>query len=118
MGNLAKTKYHLGLSDKYLVEAKTLFEYKQYLLAVDALSRSNAHMQMIDGFLDKAQSEGKDTTLWKESVKEAKLAHIEVLEAILIFVPESFEWRPEKDSPTSLSLHDLLEESILMRVAR
>ena len=33
-GDFGQFKYNLGLSDKYLVEAKTLFEYKQYLLAI------------------------------------------------------------------------------------
>jgi len=44
-GSITRYKYHLSLADKYLVEAKTLFEYKQYLLAVDALERSDREFQ-------------------------------------------------------------------------
>src|SRR5450759_5012191 len=38
-GNIAQIKYHLALSDKYLIEAKTLMEYKQFLLGTDDLRR-------------------------------------------------------------------------------
>ena len=41
-GNFSNFHYNLKYSDKYLVEAKTLFEYKQYLLAYQALKKSNS----------------------------------------------------------------------------
>src|SRR3989344_2434627 len=46
-GSIASTKYALHLSDKYLVEAKTLFEYQQYLLALDALQRSDRQLKCL-----------------------------------------------------------------------
>lgn len=58
-GNIAQIKYHLGLSDKYLVEAKTLFEYKQYLLATDALKRSSDQFSQIHQYVIKAEAGGR-----------------------------------------------------------
>lgn len=116
-GNLSKVKYHLGQSDKNLVEAKTLFEYKQYLLAAAALARSNGHFKNIAGFLDAASGEGKDVTLWRSSAREAAIVHQAVLASLMVQVPESFDWRPEKDEATALSLHELLKKSIEIRQA-
>src|SRR3989338_9208325 len=42
-GDMAKVKYNLALSDRYLIEAKTLFEYKQYKLATNSLKKSTEH---------------------------------------------------------------------------
>ncbi len=93
-GELGRFKYHLMLSDKYLVEAKTLFEYGQYLLAVDALTRSTDHM----GFLL-----GEAALL-----KEVKQAHAKILDDLLIRVPNEFTWQPERGVPTYLPLADIL----------
>ncbi len=111
-GNLAKAKYHLGLSDKNLVEAKTLFEYKQYLLASEALKRSDEHFLKISTFLDAAAGEGKDVTSWRETVQQAATVHANVLASLMKLVPISFEWTPEKEQSTALSLHKALQQSI------
>lgn len=95
-GNLSQAKYHLALSDKYLVEAKTLFEYKQYLLALDALKRSDDYFS-------------------KQKNIEAAKAHILVLESLLRQLPPTFEWKPEKDDPTQLPISEKLEQSIIIR---
>ena len=96
-GTIAQAKYHLGLSDKYLVEAKTLFEYKQYLLAVDALGRSDDEFRKVSKNPAAAQK------------------HIEVLTQLLSLVPDTFTWTPEKSEATRLPLKDLLEASIRLR---
>src|SRR5450759_4493421 len=57
-GNIAQIKYHLALSDKYLVEASTLMEYKQYLLGVDALRRSDAEFTKLPVYVAGAKKEG------------------------------------------------------------
>src|SRR3990167_5335496 len=41
-GDLSQFAYNLSEADKYLVEAKTLFEYKQYLLGYQALLKSDS----------------------------------------------------------------------------
>jgi cell shape-determining protein MreC len=95
-GELGQAKYHTALADKYLVEAKVLFEYKQYLLAVDALKRSNEHVE-------------------KASNEEQRAAHVQVLTRIKEDVPEEFTWTPEKDKATKLSLYDLIDAAIALR---
>src|SRR3989338_9822486 len=59
-GNFSQFVYNLKLSDKYLVEAKTLFEYKQYLFAYDALKKSDVYFDKAFLFLNKAKEEGKN----------------------------------------------------------
>src|SRR5687768_12398331 len=46
-GNISQFTYNLRQSDKYLIEAKTLFEYKQYFLAYQALEKSNHYFNKI-----------------------------------------------------------------------
>src|ERR1700749_87312 len=46
-GDFGQFTYNLKESDKYLVQAKTLFEYQQYLLAMVALQQSDAYFQKI-----------------------------------------------------------------------
>ncbi len=96
-GEIAQAKYHRGLSDKYLVEAKTLFEYKQYLLGGDALRRSDEEFAKTPKNPEAAQK------------------HIEILTGLLSIVPDSFTWTPEKAGSTELPLKDLLEASIRLR---
>ena len=96
-GKLGQAKYHLALADKYLVEAKTLFEYKQYLLAVDGLKRSDEHIKKVP------------------MNKDAMLSHVEVLNYLLKTLPEQFTWTPEKGAATQLNLHEIIKNSINIR---
>lgn len=114
-GNIASIKYHLKLADKYLVEAKTLFEYKQYLLAVDALKRSNRQFRLVPSFMQKAVSQGKDTSNLQLSQSQAAQAHIQVLEKLQNELPYEFLWTPEKEAPTKLDLSKMLAEAIAIR---
>lgn len=97
-GSIGQRKYHSALADKYLVEAKTLFEYQQYLLGFDALKRSNQHVRPI---LVKSQEQMK--------------AHRDILEGLKQIVPKEFLWQPEKKDPTYLPLHQILDEAIAVR---
>ena len=99
-GNLGQFRYHLALSDKYLVEAKTLFEYKQYLLGAQALERSD-----------------KEFRLLKQVDSEVILAHEGVLRKLLLETPETIEWKPEKIAPSTIALHDLLQHSLSIRTS-
>lgn len=101
-GRIGQIKYHMMLSDKYLVEAKTLFEYKQYLLAVDALARSNFHFKAI-----KAGS--------FDLIREQSLAHRQVLEELRMELPDQFDWTPERKNTTVLPIGKLLEEATVIR---
>lgn len=114
-GSLGKVKYHMALADKYLVEAKVLFEYQQYLLAVDALTRSDAHIHEVPRWIERAEGEGKDLSRLKEVVSEERVKHVEVLRSIREQVPKEFPWTPEKSAPTNLPLHTMLDASIAAR---
>ncbi len=117
-GSIAGVKYHMGLADKYLVEAKTLFEYKQYLLAADALKRSDSAFQQISQLITRVHVEGKDTSVLEKTYNEAADVHIEVLQKLLQNLPAEFIWTPEKAPPTNLPLQQLLLRSIEIRTRK
>ena len=95
-GTIAQSKYHQGLSDKYLIEAKTLFEYKQYPLALDALRRSDQYFQ-------------------KNTPDAAREAHTRALTLLNAQLPESFVWQDERRPPIALDLLGALNRSIAIR---
>lgn len=95
-GNIAQTKYHQGLSDKYLIEAKTLFEYRQYHLAIDALRRSDQHFQ-------------------KGMPDVAREAHIAALVLLKAQLPQTYVWQDEHRPPATLELHTALRRSLEIR---
>jgi len=111
-GSVAQTKYHLGLSDKYLVEAKTLYEYKQYLLGTDALRRSTKEFHEIPINIKRAQSEGKDMTLLIVKISESAEVHKTILMDMRVDNPETFQWTPEKEASTDLKIHDEINNGI------
>jgi ribosomal protein L24E len=104
-GSIAKFKFHLSMSDKYLVEAKTLFEYKQYLLAVNSLKKSNENYKKGKKYLEQAEREGKDITQKKQILYNAREKHREVLNRILNKVPKKVEWKEENKKSVKLNLH-------------
>lgn len=114
-GNIARIKYYLKLGDKYLVESKTLYEYKQYLLADNALLRSDEAVKKILKYIEEAQAEGKDLSLFKSLVQSALDEHKIVLINLLTILPKDYLWTPEQDEPTYLPLRDQLQTSIRMR---
>lgn len=114
-GNFGQFKYNLKQSDKYLVEAKTLFEYRQYLLAANSLKKSDNYFKNINQYLVKAKNEKKNIDQKQNLLKEASLRHIEILNEISNDIPEIFTWQPEKSSPTVLNLKQLINNSIDVR---
>lgn len=116
-GNIAQFKYHLGLSDKYLVEAKTLMEYGQYLLGVDALERSDNEFMVLPDYLTRAKREGVDVSKLAGIVSEAAIKHESVLAGLSTIIPETFTWSPEKAASTDLQLGRLLHTSLDLRIS-
>lgn len=114
-GNFSQFAYNLKLSDKYLVEAKILFEYKQYLLAHQAIIKSDEYFIAAYRFLGKAKQEGKNISQKEQVLKEAALKHSGVLEQIKRGIPQKFVWTPEKDKPTSLFLWKQIDEAVKIR---
>lgn len=95
-GSFSRHKYELNLADKKLVEAKILFEYQQYPLAIKTLEDSNIHFQQAGKFLEQAKKEGKDIVQKKIVYKSAAKKHEEILKTLENFLPEKFIWQPEK----------------------
>lgn len=114
-GTIASWKYHMSLGDKYLIEAKTLFEYKQYLLAVDALQRSDKEISTFVGLLSQARGEGKDVHRQTKETSDAMLVHQELLKRLQKDVPAEFLWQPEKAQSTKLVLGERLNNAIVLR---
>jgi len=114
-GSFGQFDFSLKESDKYLVEAKTLFEYNQYLLGYNALIKSNLYFAKIDNFLTSAQNEGKNISEKKALFLQATLKHIEILKKIKNETPSEFRWNPEKSSETKLEIWNLIDNSIKER---
>lgn len=118
-GNVAQTKYRMSLADKYLVEAKTLFEYRQYLLGAKALTQSDQEFSKITTYLIGAKLEGVDISNLVATVRDEARVHSSVLNSLAREVPQTFTWAPEKAKPTDIRLQKMLEtsESIREQVA-
>jgi len=114
-GNFSRHQYELGLADKKLVEAKVLFEYRQYLLGSIALKDANGHFQKARFYLERAGKEGKDISQKTTNLQAAAEKHREVLQRLKEQLPEEFIWRPEKGEATELNLKLMLEEAINIR---
>lgn len=114
-GSIAQTKYTMNMADKYLIEAKTLFEYKQYLLAFDALERSDKEITTISKQIQRGIKEKKNMSLVVTSLKEEMSTHENLLTKLQRELPPEFTWTPEKVSSTVLSIHERLMISINLR---
>lgn len=114
-GALAQFSYNLSQSDKYLVEAKTLFEYKQYLLGYNSLQKSNSYFKKAEQSLALAQKEQKSIQEKNYLFAQAALKHTEILSALSTIVPSTFVWSPEKEKPQALELEKLIQESVFIR---
>lgn len=114
-GNIAQIRYHLGLSDKYLVEAKTLMEYKQYLLGDDALNRSNKEFSALPAYIEKTKHEYTDISSFQKTIGGAAAAHDAVLQKLETMVPVQFTWTPEKSTATQLFLQKDIEQARALR---
>ncbi len=114
-GDFGQFTYNLKESDRYLVQAETLFQYKQYLLAVEALRQSDAYFQKTQPNLDKAQKDGKDISDDELLLHQAAQRHIEVLQFLQTITPQVFNWTPEKSASSKLNIYTELQNSIKIR---
>ena len=114
-GDFGQFAYNLKMADKYLVEAKTLFEYKQYLLGYKALKKSDQYYVNVLPSLLIAEKNGKNILQKKVMFDEASQKHIEVLMLMRSSIPSIFTWEPEKSASTILNLKEALDMSIRLR---
>lgn len=115
-GSIAKFRYHIALADKYIIEAKTLYEYKQYLLATDALRRSNQQFARVSSWLVAGVEEGKDMSQYFQQMNLAAIAHQKLLSDLYQRVPSKYIWSPEQTAATELDLHTELGQSVKLRI--
>lgn len=114
-GDFGQFTYNLNESDKYLVEAKTLFEYQQYLLGYEALQKSNGYFQKTLPYLVIAKEHGKNISENRALLSNASEKHIEVLQKMEQENPKTFHWSPEKSAPSDLQIQSLIERAIAIR---
>jgi len=114
-GDFAQYKYSISLSSKKLVEAKTLFEYKQYVFAISALNESDKEFVEANKYLLQAREHKKDIAEKLREFNSAAQKHDEVLEKVLINVPATYSWSEEKKEPVELFLKEKIERSIDIR---
>ncbi len=114
-GDFGKYDYNLKESDHYLVEAKILFDYKQYLLATNALKKSDEYFMNIYPNLENAKRNGKDISERELKLKEASRKHMETLGHLGENLPEEVDWNPEDSIGTNLKLKEIIESSINTR---
>lgn len=114
-GDYGQFIYNLKQSDKYLVEAKTLFEYKQYLLAYRSLEKSNRHFQNTIPYLLSAKNHKKSISNNVLILRQASLKHQEALTKLKNELPEEFTWSPEKAPKETLKIKQLINNSIALR---
>ena len=107
-GNIAKFKYHQGLADKKLVEAKVLFEHEQYLLAVDAIQVSNSSLIEAGKYLGLAIQSGKQLNRKTETYKQALDRHKEDRIKLRSELPKVIIWEDENNPPVKLNLYEEL----------
>lgn len=114
-GDFGQFAYNLKQSDTYLVEAKTLFEYNQYLLGYAALQKSNAFFANTLPHLLEAKKHGKDIAESQAMLANAAAKHIEVLQKMKDQTPATIVWNPEKAASSTLQMHQLFEQSVSER---
>ncbi|MEK7593089.1 MAG: hypothetical protein AAB508_06965 [Patescibacteria group bacterium] len=114
-GTLTQLKYVQEMSDKHLVEAKTLFEYKQYALGVRALVKSNSEVVQISPLLSRLIEEKKSNPEIVKNVDEQMKSHVEVLTRMFSETPDSIEWTEERQAPRVINLNDFHTIAIQLR---
>jgi hypothetical protein len=117
-GSFASFDYDRKYSDKYLVEAKILFEYEQYLLGYNALLISDRYFSRLPNTLKKAVDEKKDISEKKTILLSEAEKHKEVLRTLLNTTPETVNWVPENEVPRVIPLHVVIRRSIDIRESR
>ena len=114
-GSFAQFQYNLSLSDRYLVQARTLIEYQQYLLASEALMKSDTYFQKTLPNLSQAITEKKNILDEKELLRHAAQKHIDVITMLKTETPKTFNWQPENSNATNISFVKMFETSIKIR---
>lgn len=114
-GDYGKFNYNRILADRYLVEAKTLFEYKQYALALRSLNISNQYFEeagkSVLGAVPNKPGRKEKMLLGMQQAEK----HREVLEELKARMPVNYLWREEKTEARLLQISTDLDHAIILR---
>jgi hypothetical protein len=114
-GDMSKVKYHIKMADKYLVEAKTLFEYKQIKLGEVSLSISNDHFAKAVLYERDVAYEKKDKGEQEELLKNSGHKHSEIINLLMKDLPEKINWQEEKKDSETIWVHMILKQALIIR---
>ena len=114
-GDIAGLKYHRAMADKYLIEAKTLFEYQQYKLAVNALQKSDEHFAHAVVYLIDVTNKHKDDGVQGAVLKQSGEKHTEVIDDLNEFLPDQVTWQEEQKDPEDIPLDMLFTKAKTIR---
>lgn len=103
-GDYGSFTYNRQLSDKYLVEAKTLFEYKQYVLALQSLSTTNNYFRQMQSSLKNTPPKKYGKKEKVDLMKHAAEKHLEILRILGLNLPKDFLWQEEKENARLLNI--------------
>ena len=115
-GNIAQLKYRMGMADKKLIESKTLFEYKQYAFAMNAMHESTAQIASIPRLLESAKEQGIDMKKFNAMLCEQMNVHQEVLQKLQTSLPTVFAWQEEKKDAVNLQIGEAFDTAMKTRV--
>ena len=114
-GDIAGIKYQRVMADKYLVEAKTLFGYGQYKLAIAALDKSDTHFAKAIVHAIEIKYKQKDDDSQKELLISQAEKHIEIIGTLSEQFPESIIWDDERTGSENLPISMLFTKSKTIR---
>lgn len=103
-GDYGSFTYNRHFADKYLVEAKTLFEYRQYVLALQSLSMSNHYFKKMQSSLENTPHTKYGREEKKALMKNVAEKHLEVLQMLGLNLPNDFIWKDENMSARILDI--------------
>jgi hypothetical protein len=114
-GLIGQAMYYRTLSDRYMVESKTLFEYGQHKLATQALVVSNKHFLQAYLTIMDLEAEEYDAGQQRILVQEASIKHKEILTYIDTLIPDEIVWEEEKKDSETLPIALLLRQAHIIR---
>jgi len=91
-GGFSSIRYNRELSDKYLVEAKILFEYQQFPLALTALHKSDIYFQKASEVYLKQSPEKNGIGAVRSLLHSQAEKHQEILQTLLDMTQKEFVW--------------------------
>ncbi|MCR4264189.1 MAG: glycosyltransferase family 2 protein [Candidatus Roizmanbacteria bacterium] len=114
-GDMGGLKYHRTMADKYVIEAKTLFEYQQYKLAVNALQKSDQHFADAYVYLIDVKNEHKDDGEQGELLRQSSEKHTQLIDDLSESLPDKVTWQEEQKDAEDIRLDMIFTKAKTVR---